>query len=300
MFTSLFQLEQKPVTVFSATDAGAPVLTADPGSLKTLLKACLVTGYGSKQGLGWQMAFESTDKNAAAFKSADPTASGFYFKIDNSTTNTAKLSAYQTMTDINTGAKSLVVDNIYKLVESNWKLIGHSKAFVLLVDITGNYGKYALPLLFGDLPREKKRVEPVCVLWCGRQNNYTAGLQNTIFAMPNGSSSNNNSYNSMSAYAMVINAGASTHNLGSSGRAFCRFRYDSFASANSLYEPIFCCLPDGTWTFLPMLQPMSLPLNDVVNLGLITNTTIKAKTGDYQNTGYDNSDCAVPADWWYA
>lgn len=295
MFTSLFQLEQKPVTVFSSSDVGAPTLTADIGSLKTLLKACLVTGYGSKQGLGWQMAFESTDKNAAAFKSADPTASGFYFKIDNSTTSTAKLSAYQTMTDINTGLNGFVVDNIYKLSASAWKLIGHSKAFILLCDISAYGGKFACPILFGDLPREKKRVEPLCVLWCARGTYNVGGLQNAVFMTPNGA------VGTAPTYPVVVNNMNTSYNINSSSStAACRFKHTTNIKSTALYEPILENLPDGSWTFIPMLQPLSVVLTDVVNLGAISGNTIRARTGDYASVGIDNHDCAVPTDWWYA
>lgn len=295
MFTSLFQLEQKPVTVFSASDAGAPVLTADIGSLKTLLKACLVTGYGSKQGLGWEMAFESTDKNSAAFKSSDPTASGFYFKINNSATGTAKLSAYQTMTDINTGSNELVVDNSYSLKASAWKLIGHSKAFILLCDVSTNNGKFACPILFGDLPREKKRVEPLCVFWCARGVSDAGGLQNAVFMNPNGSTS------TPPTYPVVVNNMNKSYNINSGYyTACCRFKHNTNIKSTALYEPILENLPDGSWTFIPMLQPLSVVLTDVVNLGVISGNTIRAKTGDYLSASFDNNDCAVPTDWWYA
>lgn len=298
MFTSLFQLEQKPVTVFSASDAGAPTLTAGIGSLKTLLKACLVTGYGSKQGLGWQMAFESTDKNVAAFKSSDPTASGFYFKIDNSTTGTAKLSAYQEMTDINTGTKPLVVDQPYDLAASNWMLVGHGKAFILLLDVTVSGEKVAYPMLFGDLPREKKRVAPICVFWSARKNTSNAGGLQAAMYLPNGQTGSTSSgIGNSPVYPVKINdggIGANVTNLS------CRFNYISYINASVLFEPVLIQLPDSTWSFLPMLQPLSTPLNDVANLGLITATTAKAKTGRHGAAGSDNQDCAVPLDWWYA
>lgn len=301
MFTSLFQLEQKPVTVFSASDAGAPTLTADIGSLKTLLKACLVTGYGSKQGLGWQMPFESTDKNVAAFKSADPTASGFYFKIDNSTTGTAKLSAYQNMTDINTGERPLVANQPYDLAASNWMLVGHSKAFILLLNVTVSGEKVAYPMIFGDLPREKKRVAPTCVFWTGRKNTVNAGgLQVTMYA-PNGQAGNISTgyITNCPAYPIYINEGGTSANI---TNLACRFAYNSYISASVLFEPALIRSPDSTWSFLPMLQPLSIPLGDVDNLGLITSTTLKARTGTVANpnAATNNQDCAVPLDWWYA
>ena len=43
-----------PATYYSSEDAEAPQLGADlTGGVKTVLKACLVTGYGTKPGAGW-------------------------------------------------------------------------------------------------------------------------------------------------------------------------------------------------------------------------------------------------------
>lgn len=304
MFTSLFQLEQKPVTLFSSADTGAPVLTANPGSLKTLLKACLVTGYGSKQGLGWQMPFESADKNGGVFVSTDQTASKFYFKIDNAASDYAKLSAYQSMVDFTTGTSPIAVNNQYKLYSSNWRLIGHSKAFLLLIDAPqgGSTNKFAMPLFFGDLPREKKRVEPVCGMWNGWKKGYSGSLQAAIFANGGrGNATNDSNYLDQSpTYPFLVNYGSASENL---GRAYVKFKQDTFAIATLLFEPILCQLSDSTWTFLPMLQPLSTVTNDVANLGLLSTNVLKAVTGDsYMNgtNGGYNNDCAVPTDWWYA
>lgn len=298
MFTSLFQLEQKPVTVFRSSDANAPNLQAVAGSLKTLLKACLVTGYGDKQGLGWQMPFESTDKNSAVFVSSDVASSKYCFKIDNTSATTAKLSAYQSMTDINTGINPFVVDNLYKLYASNWVLIGHSRAFILLLDVDLNYTRFAYPIIFGDLPREKKRANAVCVLWSGRDNSsYQAGLQNILFRLVNGSTTAYNTYDNSTGYPVVVADGNKSFNLQNN---VCRFKHDTFITAQALFEPVLSQLPDATWTFIPMLQPISTKVSDVSNLGVMSNNTIKVATGSYRQANYDNTDCAVPTDWWWA
>lgn len=300
MLTSLFQLEQKPVTVFSSDDAGAPVLRKDPGSLKMLLKACLVTGYGDKTALGWQMLFESEDLLSAAFASQDLTASKFVFKIDNSATQTAKLSAYQSMTDINTGVKPLAVDNDYKLFSGSWRLIGHGKAFILLLDANVyNEGTVAYPILFGDLPREIKRAAPVVMFWTARSSiGYQASMQVTLKHNPNGNLkvSQYATTDDQSNYPFVVNHASGGANI---TKSFSRFDDKAQASAISLYDTYFCVLPDSTWTFIPMLQPMSANLHDVGNLGLLSVNAIKARTGDASLSTYTH-DCAVPLDWWYA
>lgn len=47
-----------PVKYYSWQDNQAPQLSNADGVIKTILKACLVTGYGSKAGAGWTSLFE--------------------------------------------------------------------------------------------------------------------------------------------------------------------------------------------------------------------------------------------------
>lgn len=47
-----------PVKYYSWQDDQAPQLSDADGVIKTILKACLVTGYGSKAGAGWTALFE--------------------------------------------------------------------------------------------------------------------------------------------------------------------------------------------------------------------------------------------------
>lgn len=303
MFTSLFQLEQKPVTVFSSADADAPILTAEPGSLKTLLKACLVTGYGSKAGLGWQMLFESVDTKSAAFASTDPTASKFVFKIDNSGATTAKLSAYQSMTDIDTGVKPIVVNNLYDLHATSWRLIGHSKTFVLLVDVKFTTYNIAYPILFGDIPRETKRVEPLCVMWSGRKDNYqqSAGVAGTLLYGPNTNGSVDKGSTDGVGYALSYPFKVNKDNMSANlTENISRFTYNSNFAATPIFEPIVSRLTDSTWTLLPMFQLLSSPFPSVSNLGVLSNGYIKAQTGFAGVSVYHNDECAVPTDWWYA
>ena len=55
---SLKQPVKYPVEYYSHLDAGAPQLADADGVIKTILKACLVTGYGTKEGAGWTALFE--------------------------------------------------------------------------------------------------------------------------------------------------------------------------------------------------------------------------------------------------
>ena len=68
----MFQTERVPVTVYRSTDEGAPQLSDAPGSLKTVLKACLTNGYGTKQPLGWEMQYEDGHAPAGAVSTTAP------------------------------------------------------------------------------------------------------------------------------------------------------------------------------------------------------------------------------------
>lgn len=48
------------VNFYSSTDVDAPILNAEPGSLITVLNACLVNGYGTKSGAGWTLLGQGT------------------------------------------------------------------------------------------------------------------------------------------------------------------------------------------------------------------------------------------------
>ena len=131
-----------PVTLYQSTDTDAPQLANAQGSLKTLLKACLVTGYGNKQPLGWAMPFE--EDNKAVFKPTDPKSTQPCLLVDNSKPKFATLQPYQKMTAINQGAglfgMSVVNSGSYdkfgyinNQAQPKWWLIGHGAAFILMI-----------------------------------------------------------------------------------------------------------------------------------------------------------------------
>ena len=66
------------VTIFRSTDSGAPALPANANYASAnfyigLIKACLVTGYGSKAGAGWSTVYDDTTagKRRAAFSNGN-------------------------------------------------------------------------------------------------------------------------------------------------------------------------------------------------------------------------------------
>lgn len=51
-----------PAMLYSNSDTDAPLIANADGAIKTILKACLVTGYGTKPAAGWSMLFEDVNR----------------------------------------------------------------------------------------------------------------------------------------------------------------------------------------------------------------------------------------------
>jgi hypothetical protein len=138
-------------TVFKSTDASAPVLTGQVGTLVALLDACLVSGYGATASLGWAKAFTGTNK--AVYRSPDGTR--FYLRVQDDGPGArvggqARVVAYESMTNVDTGvdpyptaaqrADGLLWDKsaTADATARTWSLVGDGKRFYLLVQGAGN------------------------------------------------------------------------------------------------------------------------------------------------------------------
>ena len=61
----------KPV-IYTSQDIDAPQLNGNIGEIKTVIKACLVTGYGDKHAAGWDIVHEDNTINKLAISSKHP------------------------------------------------------------------------------------------------------------------------------------------------------------------------------------------------------------------------------------
>ncbi len=151
-------------TIYSSTDPGAPALTGQAGSLINVLRAVLVTGYGTgpnaKAGLGWTEEF--TGVNKAVFRNSLLLGTGYRLRVDDSNAQFAWLRGHSTMSDIDTGAdptptvaelasgslwaKSITSDGVSRA----WWAIGTEKFFYLFLDFNGAGLAEAVPYGAGD------------------------------------------------------------------------------------------------------------------------------------------------------
>lgn len=150
-------------TIYSSTDASAPVLTDAAGSLVALLDACLVDGYGAKAAAGWTQ--EYTGSNKAAFKQG--AGSGFYLRVQDDAPGTgagreARMTGYNTMSDVDTGVNPFPtaaqgVGGVAMVVcRKNETAVGTARPWIIFADartvyvmISWNSGVYG-SFVFGD------------------------------------------------------------------------------------------------------------------------------------------------------
>lgn len=149
-------MEKLPVSLFRSTDDNAPPLSTEAGSFKTVLKACLVSGYGNKKGLGWEMPFGETT-TTAVFRPTDPQSQRRYLKVVATGEAASNVAPYGRMSGLEsgedffggTGGTSYLSTHEWgKNINNWWAIVGTSRGFFMIT-----YSEYGAQLLyFGDLP----------------------------------------------------------------------------------------------------------------------------------------------------
>ena len=126
----------EPVLMYSSTDANAPKINyaaRAAGDVKTVLKACLVTGYGSKAGAGWSIQNETA--TVAEFVSPGVAMSDYSFGVtDTSASNTTwyyKYKGTQTNPAYNTPNKSFANINTTH-ADNGWRLIVSKRGMIFI------------------------------------------------------------------------------------------------------------------------------------------------------------------------
>ena len=174
----MFNTERVPVKVYRWDDEGAPRVSIGAGDIKTILKACLVTGYGEnenrKEPLGWEMPFEAN--NDACFRSkhdkSTKWALGVYGRADFGGVNVVALKNPEA---VNKGEKEVILSRdgrgykfVYRDVSGRgsnikWVVIGHARAFCLII-LNPDYASTCSFLFFGDFPSLLAADNNNCVL----------------------------------------------------------------------------------------------------------------------------------------
>jgi hypothetical protein len=199
------------VQVYRSTDASAPVLTGQVGTLVALLDACLVTGYGAKAAAGWTKPLTGTNK--AAFRQnatgANNSASPMYLYVDDNGPGAggareARVCGFETMSAITptgtgqfpTAAQSAIGVGTLTIRKSTtadatartWTLVANGQTFYLFVE-SGDFVAPLLgpmPFVFGDV-KSYKSSDIYAVTIIGRAVENTSNVLNDPFQVMVGS-----------------------------------------------------------------------------------------------------------------
>ncbi|WP_454737583.1 hypothetical protein [Cupriavidus necator] len=150
------------VRLYKSTDASAPSLTGQVGSLVALLDAVLVNGYGSQTAAGWTKAYSATNK--ASYRMVTSGNTGFYLDVDDaapSTAQEARMRSYETMSAVATGTGPFPTSaqssfgvvcrksNTANATARPWYIVADGSCVYVFVD-AGDVTGYATGLYFGD------------------------------------------------------------------------------------------------------------------------------------------------------
>ncbi|MBB2915848.1 hypothetical protein [Cupriavidus alkaliphilus] len=150
------------VRLYRSTDASAPTLTGQVGSLVALLDAVLVNGYGSQTAAGWTKAYSGT--NTASYRMDTSGNTGFYLDVNDNapaSATDARMRGYEAMTAVSTGtgpfptaAQSSFGIACRKSATANstarpWYIVADGSCLYVFVD-TGDITGCAFAFAFGD------------------------------------------------------------------------------------------------------------------------------------------------------
>lgn len=188
------------VITYRSTDASAPVLTGQVGSLVALLHACLVAGYSGKSAAGWTSAFTATNKETYTNSAVDGT--GFSLYVDDTGpggggARETRMTGFEVATAIGTGTgqfptfaqlgigigatvcrKSTTADATAR----PWTIIADDTVFYLFIE-TGDQlsPTAAYVFVFGDIFSYKASDAYRCII-VGRnsENTSSAAAENFV------------------------------------------------------------------------------------------------------------------------
>lgn len=167
---------------YSSTMSGAPTFGASTGSLNALLKACLVTGFGSEAAQGSWNAVESG--SVITLQSTDTRLlHPSYLRVDDSNAGYANVIGYETMTDVNTGSypfptAAQLSGGGYVVKQSAarpWVLFADSQAFYLM-SVAPARGSISTGIFFGDVVSYGELDHYSCALLCATTNSTPPAL----------------------------------------------------------------------------------------------------------------------------
>lgn len=272
---------QYPARHYSHLDAGAPQMTNADGIIKTILKACLVTGYGDKEGAGWTGVFE--DANRIVLRRPLRTGNPPDLKIENGVINgTAKHNIVSYAFDSCTGLDDTNSITSVPLLNGEtkmqqWHIIASDFGFVLCVQFANNgNGLRQFTLVCCELPN----VDPSKpTVFCANKSRTTGVMTQPI---------SNNDF-------IDLKTGATAHKPSSSA-VFSSLYLEVLTVINGECPMSECYLHSGH--LLPFFRSPSIDMSDV-NTRIVTADQRYLYWADIMNGNFFGPRvCFIPLDYW--
>lgn len=139
---SLLTPERVPVKVYKWDDEGAPVLDKTPAGVGVVLKACLSTGYGSKQPAGWELTHEDAESNTKIFKVNSSITNSLLLRVYSYTKSETHVRLVTDVVSATSVTTVLKCDDSFKVSADDrtgeWMVIASDRAFWLFIGaVTG-------------------------------------------------------------------------------------------------------------------------------------------------------------------
>lgn len=139
---SLLTPVKVPVKIYRWDDAGAPVLDKKANCIATILKACLVTGYGSKSGAGWTLAFEDLATKTKVFNVKSENNPPLYLRCYNDTGQTMGVQLAKDAVDANTVTGVAECPTVFKylgnITTGEWMVIASDRGFWFFAQVAAS------------------------------------------------------------------------------------------------------------------------------------------------------------------
>ena len=175
---------EMPVTLYRSTDDDAPALTQS--NLSLILKACLVTGYGSKPGAGWTMPYEDAAASKRVFAPAKSGELDSYLRVADQT-GVSRVAAYRQMSDIDNGEAILELATPYKHGQGRqwsgrWAVVATARGVVVWVEDGYNAAQPGMMLYYGDSSNADNGSRALILAHSG--GDYSDGSHGSLFHWP--------------------------------------------------------------------------------------------------------------------
>lgn len=129
-----------PVKIYRSTDTDAPVLDKTANCVATIIKACLVTGYGAKAGAGWTLKNEDLETKTKVFDINSGVGEPLSLRIYNDTGAKLNIQVVKNVVDANTVTPVIECDTVFNYLggftTGEWMLIASDKGLWFFAPIS--------------------------------------------------------------------------------------------------------------------------------------------------------------------